>query len=39
VDSLPGESSPSISLADPPLSDEFVAASQPFVGRWNKLVS
>src|SRR5262245_19768725 len=23
----------------PPLSDELVAASQPFVGRWNRLVS
>jgi hypothetical protein len=37
VDFAPGEA-PS-ALADQPLSEELVAASQPYVGRWNKLVS
>jgi hypothetical protein len=39
ADSLSADSSLSVEIADVPLSDSLVAASQPYVGRWNKLVS
>jgi hypothetical protein len=36
---LPATDSIASPLVDAPLSEEVVAASQPYVGRWNKLVS
>src|SRR5687768_1609111 len=39
VDSLSGDTSSNLVLSDLPLSEPLVAASQPYLGRWNKLVS
>src|SRR5687768_3522933 len=39
VDSSSGDTSSSLVLSDLPLSEPLVAASQPYLGRWNKLVS